>query len=550
MDTHRDHGPDDDGGSDRHGNDPTRYRGGEKTMNTANEVDRPNTGAVDVLVVGAGPTGLALACALLMQGVSVRVIDKAPHPATTSRANILHARGVEVLDRLGALGDLPERSVSALRVRFHVDGRLLATLRFGDVENGGGRPALVAPQAEIEAGLRRRLAELGGRIEWNTELSDATQDDDGVTAVLGDGRTVRAGWLVGSDGAHSNARKIAGIGFPGAPVAEKFILADVRADWDADRSATAGWYHRDGLLFAMPMRDGGGDDLWRLMADVPLEGKHFGEGEILDTVRRLFPERAGVEDLRIRDAVWTSNFRIHRRLADDYRRGRMLLAGDAAHIHSPTGGQGMLTGIGDAENLAWKLALVIGGRADEALLDTFEAERRPLAEEVLRGSTASVQLQTGNGPLVRFLRDRIVVPLLDKPWVQRKLTFGASQLGVTYRRGPLAPRAIPFGRRPRPGDRVEDLSCLLPDGTRTRLHAELGGRWALLAPEVSADDFVAVAGKRLGDSLMELSPLDGVSGEVMLVRPDAHLAWRGRADDSDGLERWLESALRHGRVER
>jgi 2-polyprenyl-6-methoxyphenol hydroxylase-like FAD-dependent oxidoreductase len=135
-------------------------------MRTANEIDDPNVEAVDVLVAGAGPTGLALACALFLHGVSVRVIDKAPHPATTSRANILHARGVEVLDRLGALGDLPGRSVSALRVRFHVDGRLLATLRFGDVEHGGGRPALVAPQAEIEAGLRRRLAELGGGIEW------------------------------------------------------------------------------------------------------------------------------------------------------------------------------------------------------------------------------------------------------------------------------------------------------------------------------------------------------------------------------------------------
>ncbi|MGH3086019.1 MAG: FAD-dependent monooxygenase [Rubrobacteraceae bacterium] len=519
-------------------------------MRAANEIADPNTEAADVLVVGADPTGLALACALLMHGVSVRVVDKAPHPATTSRANILHARGVEVLDRLGALGDLPERSVSALRVRFHVNGRLLATLRFGDTGRGGGRPALVVGQAEIEAGLRHRLAELGGGIEWDTELSDATQKDDGVTAMLGDGRTVRAGWLIGCDGAHSRVRKLAGIGFPGAPVAERFILADVHADWEADRFATAGWYHRDGLLFAMPMRDAEGDDLWRLMADVPLEGERFGEGEILDTFHRHFPERAGVTDLHIRDAVWTSNFRIHRRLADEYRRGRMLLAGDAAHIHSPTGGQGMLTGIGDAENLAWKLALVIGGRADETLLDTYQAERRPLAADVLSGTTASVQLQTGNGPFVRFLRDRVVVPLLDKPWVQRKLTFGASQLGVSYRRGPLAPRAIPFGRRPRPGDRVEDVECLRLDGMRTRLHAELGGRWVLMAEDGSADDCVATAGKKLGDSLVELAPLDGDSGEVMLVRPDAHLAWRGRPDDSEGLGRWLEGALRHGRARR
>jgi 2-polyprenyl-6-methoxyphenol hydroxylase-like FAD-dependent oxidoreductase len=505
--------------------------------------------AKDVLITGAGPTGLSLACGLSEHGVSVRVVDKAPGPATTSRANILHARGVEVLDRLGALGDLPRRSVSALRVRFHVNGRLLATLRFGDTGQGGGRPALIVPQAEIEARLRRRLAELGGDVEWNTALADAEQDSDGVTAALGDGRAVRAGWLVGCDGAHSRVRKLAGIGFPGVPVAERFILADVHADWEADRSATAGWYHRDGLLFAMPMLDAKGEVLWRLMADVPLAGGEvLDEGEIIDSFRRLFPERAGVTDLQIRDAVWTSNFRIHRRLADDYRRGRILLAGDAAHIHSPTGGQGMLTGIGDAENLAWKLALVTRSKADGALLDSYKAERRPLAADVLSSTTASVRLQTGNGPLTRFLRDRVAVPLLDKPWVQRRLTFAASQLGVSYRRGPLAPRTFPFGRRLRPGDRVPDLECLRLDGVRTRLHAELGGRWALLAADDRADACVTAAQKRLGDYPVELALVDGGSGEVLLVRPDAHLAWRGRPGSVGKLERWLEGALRRGEV--
>jgi Aromatic-ring hydroxylase, C-terminal len=172
---------------------------------------------------------------------------------------------------------------------------------------------------------------------------------------------------------------------------------------------------------------------------------------------------------------------------------------------------------------------------------------RSMAERA--GATITdVEGSHGNGLLIRFLRDRVAVPLLDKPWVQRWLTFAASQLGVSYRRGPLAPRVIPFGRRPRPGDRVPDLECLRPDGVRTRLHAELGGRWALLAADDSADACVTAAQKRLGDYLVELAPVDGGSEEVLLVCPDAHLAWRGRPGSVGKLERWLEGALRRGEV--
>lgn len=501
--------------------------------------------STDALIVGAGPTGLTLACALLMHGVSIRVLDRAKGPASTSRALILNARGVEVLDRVGALGGLPGRALSAIKTDFHFGGRTL-TMKIGEVA-GAARSALVISQAEIEAELRRRLTELGGEIEWDTELVDAIQDDEGVTATLDDGETIRAGWMVGCDGAHSRVRKILGVGFPGVKLAERFLLADVRADGMAvDRGGTAAWFTPNGALLAFPMHDvGGADDLWRLIADLPLaENEDLGEEEILAEFRRLLPERAGIEDVHIRSAEWTSTFRVHRRLADEYRRGRMLLAGDSAHIHSLIGGQGMNTGVGDAENLAWKLALVVKGRAEEALLDTYEAERRPLATEVLRGTTAATRLLFSDNTLVRLLLDRVVVPLVQKPWIQHKITAAGTQLGISYRRGPLAGRAI-VGRRPRPGDRVKDLPCVRSDGTRARLHAELGGRWVLLAAEGSADALVAAASKRLGDSLVEFAAIEDGSGEVMLVRPDAHLAWRG-PPGSVGLERWLEGALRRG----
>nr|WP_093157282.1 FAD-dependent monooxygenase [Saccharopolyspora antimicrobica] len=473
-----------------------------------------------VLVVGAGPTGLALACGLRAHGVPVRVIDRAAGPATTSRANILHARGVEVLNRLGALGDLPDRAQHAVRITLHAADKPLATVSFGEIE-GDQLSALLVSQAEVEAVLRGRLTELGGAVEWDRELTDLVQDADGVTATVS-GETSRADYVVGCDGAHSAVRRLTGIGFPGAQLVDQWLLADVDADWDLDRLGSSGWFARDGLFLAMPMRSET-DDRWRVMADV-----EHAEDDVLAQLRRLLPERTGRTDARLREATWTSAFRIHRRLADSYRAGRVLLAGDAAHIHSPFGGQGMNTGIGDAENLAWKLALVVRGRAGSALLDTYQAERRPLAEDVLRGTTANTKIMLANGIVGRAVRNLFTrVANLDA--FQRRGTWLASQLWVNYRRGPLGSRR---GPRPRPGDRVPDLVCQDADGRPTRLHTELRGRWAVLSgqrPETP-----------LGDAAVHLVPEDR-RDEIWLIRPDAHLAWRGTS--AAELTRWLETTL-------
>ncbi|WP_326825980.1 FAD-dependent monooxygenase [Streptosporangium sp. NBC_01756] len=501
----------------------------------------------DVLIVGAGPAGLALACGLRLHGVPVRVIDKAAGPAVTSRANFLHARGAEVLDRLGALGDLPNRAISALTITVHAGGKPISTLRFGDAGLRTSRPALLVSQAAVEAELRRRLAELGVTVQWNTALVEASADDDGVTAVLADGRSVRVGWLAGCDGAHSTVRKLAGIGFPGVAVADQWLLADVYADGIPDRSGSHGWLHRDGLLGALPMRPDAtaAGDLWRLMAYLPgAQDEKMDQHQIVDHLHQVIPRRTGLSGFHIHDTAWTSLFRIHRRLAEDYRRGRILLAGDAAHIHSPIGGQGMLTGIGDAENLAWKLALVTCGKAAEALLDTYQAERRPLAAEVLRTTSANTRFQTGDGTLVRFLRERVMAPLLNRPWVQRWATAVASQLWVSYRRGPLAGTGVRFGRRPRPGDRVPDVRCRRSDGTATRLHAELGGHWVLLSPGGAGAE---IARTWLGGYVTLLTTDNGGFDQMLLIRPDAHLAWRGRPR-SKGLQRWLAGALRSGKT--
>lgn len=514
----------------------------------------------EVLVVGAGPTGLALACGLRLHGVDVRVIDKAAAPAVTSRANFVHARGSEVLDRLGALGTLPDEAGHAARITTYLGDQPVMRLRFGDPGLRTAAGPMVVSQAKVEAALRRRLADLGVEPEWGIGLQSAGQDDDGVTAALTDGSTVRVGWMVGADGTNSTVRKIAGISAPGARLSERFLLADAHLEIDLDRTGTSGWIGPAGLLGLMPMPDPDGrgaqdrGDLWRVFAYDP-DGeseRRLSPDEVLTRVTEILPERTG-RAVTVRDAVWLSDFTIHRRLADHYRAGRMLIAGDAAHAHAPFGGQGMLTGLGDAENLAWKLALVVDGTADGALLDTYEAERRPLATDVLRGTSAVTKIDVARSPLGRFLRDRVLIRAFSAGWVQRLATRTASQLWVSYRKGPLGAGLTEQLRgRPRPGDRVDSRDCTRPDGTATRLNAELGGGWALLVPArgarpttpTEADPAVAVAVAALGKHVVVLRHVPDAD-ELWLVRPDGHLAWRGT--DLAGASTWLRAALGTGR---
>ena len=482
----------------------------------------------DVVVVGAGPTGLALACGLGAAGVAVRVLDSATAPAVTSRALGLQPRGVEVLDRLGALGDLPERGIPIGRVVIHVDGQELAQLQVGQSSRRLRGPAgLIMSQADIEKALRDRLTTLGGSVEWGHPVADLANRSDGVTIKLADGTEVDTGWVVGADGAHSIIRKTLGIAFPGVPLIERFLLADVHADVDRPRDAASAWLRGTKLLAAFPLP---GADLWRVMAPAPPDGSDDpGQDKIVEYLgARLAAEAGGT----VRSVEWTSAFRIHRRLADTYRCGRVLLAGDAAHIHSPLGGQGMNTGIGDAENLAWKLALVVSRRADASLLDTYAAERRPIAKDVLETTSGVTEVVVRDGRFARLMRDRVAVPLLNRGWMQRLIAEKASQLQVSYRHGPLG--AGHWRRLPglRPGDRVPDRECIRDDGTTVRLHAALGPEWALLGPDRLAE----VARARLGDVVT----LRG-NGDAMLVRPDGHLGWRGT--DPAALEVWLDTAL-------
>ncbi|MEU6651975.1 FAD-dependent monooxygenase [Streptomyces sp. NPDC046900] len=496
-----------------------------------------------VVVAGAGPTGLALACGLRAAGLPVRVVDRAEGPSTTSRALGLQPRGSEVLDRLGALEDLPQRSVHIGQVITHVNGEPVARLKVGQRTKLVTRPGLIVSQAEVEAQLRHRLSELGVEVEWGREVHAADQDSQGVSVRFAD-RQMRADWLVGCDGAHSRVRKAAGIGFPGVAVIERFLLADVRAELPLPRDAVSVWLRGDQVVGAFPLP---GTDVWRLMAPAPAGTAEDTEPDgLLAVLTGVLQDHARLPAAVVRETLWTSTFRIHRRLASTYRRGRILLGGDAAHIHSPFGGQGMNTGLGDAENLAWKLALVATGRAGAALLDTYQAERRPVAQEVLESTSAMTRMVVGETPLARAVRDRVFIPLMNRPLVQRLIWEKSSQLKVNYRNGPLASRSLQGWsvRGPHGGDRVPDLECAREDGSLTRLHTELGSRWALLVPSTEHPG-TATARRHLGETgtLTVLTPATAHGRQIMLVRPDAHLAWRGTSPAA--LSRWLTRMLAH-----
>lgn len=496
-----------------------------------------------MLVVGAGPTGLALACGLRNRGISVRVVDKAQGPITTSRALGVQPRGVEVLIRLGALADLPDQVIPLREVRMHVAGKLISTMPMDRMGAASGRSPLLVSQVEVESALRARLAELEGRLDWGHELVDYVQGPTGVTVTLRDAdglQTVRTDWLVGCDGAHSKVRKLADIGFPGVRVAEHFLIADVRVDWPLDRQVMSSWSHGGDMVSICPLP---GDARWRVMGPAPSDTEgELSQDDVLALTKRQLAKCTPYPVAGIKHVEWLSTFRIHRRLADIYRKDRVLLAGDAVAIHHPFGGQGMNTGLGDAENLAWKLAMVAGADADERLLDSYEAERRPVARGVLAGTGLVTRLVLGESRATTLLRDRLVMPLMNTAKVQNFLWQNASQLGVHYRNGPLAARAGRFGDGPRPGERVPDIACHHQDGTPTRLHEALDGRWALLAAQGN-DASAEAAAVWLGDKdVVTLSPATGLLDDVLLIRPDAHLAWRGRPAP-DKLSRWLGELL-------
>jgi len=373
-----------------------------------------------VLIVGAGPVGLTLAAALSAAGTRATVIDRLAEGSNTSRAAVVHARTLEALEPIGVAHRLVARGLQAQRFTIRDRDRVLVPIAFDTLPTPYPYTLMVS-QAVTESVLLQRLRELGGRVLRPRSLADLAQDTAGATATLDDGSRLRARYVVGADGMHSTVRERTRIAFSGAAYGESFVLADVRLSGGVPQSEVILYFSPAGMVVVAPLPDG----VHRIVATVDEAPQHPDVAFVQALLDARGPEQ---ERAVVHEVLWSSRFRVHHRVADVYRQGRVLLAGDAAHVHSPAGGQGMNAGILDAMSLARALNRALAG--DEAALDAYGAERRPVAQQVVALADRLTRLATVR-PALRAWRNLVLSALARLPVFRRKLAWQLS--GLVYR---------------------------------------------------------------------------------------------------------------------
>lgn len=526
----------------------------------------------EVLVVGAGPVGLTAALELRRRGIDVAIVDGLTEPPQYAKAVGIQPRTLEVWDAMGVLRPALDASTPMRGQVVYVDGALSTRLDLtlpDDVPYG----FVAMPQYATERVLTEALTDRGTPIRRGVELAGFTQAADDVTATLRHGDlefTVTAEYLVGCDGAHSTVRKGLGVSFEGDAFPEEYMLADVEVDWSMPEGyGVRAMRTQDGqtsdIMVCIPLPGTGRYRISSLvspdLATAPKDsgavahGFEAGRRPTLDHIQAVL-DRLSPEPTRARNLRWSSVFRISHRLAGSYSAGRVFLAGDAAHIHPPTGAQGMNTGIQDAYNLGWKIALAVRGHAADGLLDSYDAERRPIGEEVV-------------GRTVRHARAGIGAGATDP----QRILLREAQLLVGYRDSPLVDGGP---GEPAPGDRAPDASGLRQDtvAAPVRVHDLLrhpGHTLLLWAPSASdigshhvtarsvtdrygplvrsyvitPDASATAAGTVLHDAETRFAKAYGVGAvpAAVAVRPDGHLGYRGDSPTFDDLTRHLDRTL-------
>ena len=542
---------------------------------------------VDVLIVGAGPTGLALAAQLAGYGTSFRIIDRRQGPSTQSRALAVQPRTLEALRPFGISAAMASRGTPAHQLKLHLPEETVSVGLFDvGIEDSAHQQLLFLPQSETEQILLTYLASRGVRVERGAELLELERlvpDDPfaGMEARVqrqdrGIDR-IRARYIVGADGAESTVRRRAGMDFRGSGYADTFVLADLEVD-GADPGAVHAYPTEDGFMVLFPL---GRPASWRMIS---LKERGDNSAVTLESLQAVADRFSG-GGLVLHDPKWISSFRLSHQMAEFFQSGSVFLAGDAAHVHSPIGGQGMNTGIQDALNLGWKLALGARGLAADELIDSYDAERRPVARGIVGFTDRLFKLATSRSGLKKLPRTKLLPALAPSIAANERLRSRAfrtmSQLGIHYRGSTMTESAL--NRRPallasgpRPGDRLPDavvhyqekerrlqdlvaapgFHLLLtgpgwPEDTPQKIHAALAGLGQLLTVQrlvvgskLTAsgpgiiEDVSGLAFERLG-----LSPR---RPEVLVIRPDGYIGYRSSGTDITGAVAYLERLIGAG----
>ncbi len=512
-----------------------------------------------VLVVGAGPTGLSLAAQLAAHGVRARIVDRGLDRVHESRALAIQPRTLEVLAGLGVTEQLVAAGNRNVGLHLHARGRVVPAPLFDLAGADTSYPYLLfLSQAETERILGEHLTAAGVAVERGIELVDLAQDGDEMAATLrhrdGSDERLAVSYVVGCDGAHSSVRTMAGIGFEGGTYPQTFVLADLEAD-GIEPGRVHVYLSDAGMLFFFPLLT---PATWRVLAMRPPGDPAQPEAPVTLAQVQALVDAYTEAAVRVRDPVWMTNFRLHHRAATAYRAGRVFLAGDAAHIHSPAGGQGMNTGIQDAVNLAWKLAHTLQGTAGAGLLDTYQGERAPIGAAVLAFTDRAFTIATTTNPLVRFARTRLaprLVPLILGSRTARRYAFRTvSELAIHYRSSPLSvngPRPSRGGVRG--GERLPDAP-IIHNGYSLTLHNVVGQPgWHLLLcgdrawPDRTPGTSDVLTAHRLGmrtaaTALRRLG-LGADDAAHYLVRPDGYIGYRCAGTDLAGLQAYLRRWL-------
>ncbi|MGE2716597.1 FAD-dependent monooxygenase [Mycolicibacterium litorale] len=535
----------------------------------------PDTANTQVLIAGAGPVGLTAAIELTRRGVDCLVVDPLTEPPRYAKAVGVQPRTLEVFENLGVLRALLDAAIEMNGQCVFVNGESVSRIDLSLPADVPFRFVCI-PQYETERILRDEFAARGGSIQRGWRLTDFVQDEGGVSATISTGeveRTVRAHYLVGADGAHSVVRRSLGLTFDGAAFEEQYMLGDVEVDWTLPRGYAIRSMHQtdgvtDDLLVCIPLP---GRNRYRMSMLVPddlateahggvVHGFEAGRAPELSHIQAVL-DRLAPEPTTARNLRWSSVFRISHRIVDSYGRGRVFVAGDAAHIHPPTGAQGMNTGIQDAHNLAWKLALAVAGHAAPGLLDSYDAERRLVGEEVV-------------GRTVRSARQGIGADSDDPDHVVRR----EAQLLITYADSPIVSSAGPVPE-PVPGGRAPDANGLTRAAVagRLRLFTLLGRNHTALiyadgdATTADVARFEAAAEAAVGiahgllDVYLVAAPTADVDSTVLpllrdddgdfarsystagtsvfVIRPDGYLGFAAHRLDTEALEGFLHNTF-------